>query len=715
MKTIRYEKKDGIVHVIFDAPGSANTMNADFQQDMGEVATRLAAEDDLKGVILRSTKAMFFAGGDLDQLVQVRKDDAAKFFAAVEQMKAHMRAIETLGKPVVACINGPALGGGWELCLMSHHRIAVNDKRVKLGMPEVTLGLLPGAGGVVRMTRMLGLTEAFPYLMEGKQFDPAHGKSKGLVDELVDSVDDLVTRAEAWIKENPQSAQPWDRGKYRMPGGTPTSPKLAPALAIGPAMLRKKTGGCYPAPEAIMAAAVEGAQVDFDTALRIESRYFTELATGQVAKNMIGTLWHQLNAIKKGSGRPDGVERGTVSKVGILGAGMMGAGIACASSWRGLDVVLKDVDQAGAEKGKGYTDKVLGKRVKQGRMTPEKMAEIVGRIHPTADPADLAGCDLVIEAVFENRELKSKVTQETEAVIAEDAIFASNTSTLPITGLAEASSRPQQFIGLHFFSPAEKMPLVEIICGEKTSDETLARAYDFVLQIGKTPIVVRDSRGFFTSRVFGTFTMEGIAMVGEGVDPASVENAAALAGYPVGPLAVTDEVSMTLVQKIRNQTIKDMEAEGKSYTVHPGDKIVDELVEQGRPGKLDGAGFYEYPEDGPKHLWPGLRERYTTPSDQIPLQDIKDRMLFIQAIESVRCLDEGVLKDTRSGNVGSIMGIGYPPWTGGVLQFINQYGLHEFVTRADALRERYGERFAVPDSLRTRAQNNQVFLDEVPA
>ena len=716
MTTIRYEKTDdGIVHLIFDAPGSANTMNAEFQADFVAAAGRLAEETDLKGVILRSTKKTFFAGGDLDELIKATPADAQRFFDGVEALKKCMRTIETLGKPVVACINGAALGGGWELCLMSHARIAVDSKKVKLGLPEVTLGLLPGAGGVIRMTRFLGLQEAFPFLMEGKQFTPAQGKKLGLIDELVDDPAGLVPAAEAWIAANPQSSQPWDKKGYRMPGGTPISPKVAPMLAIAPAMLKKKTAGVFPAPKAIICAAIEGAQVDFDTATRIESRYFTELAVGQVSKNMIGTFWHQLNEIKKGVGRPQGIAPARVSKIGMLGAGMMGAGIALTSAWRGIEVVLKDVSQEAAEKGKAYGKAVLDKRVARGRMTDDEQAKILDRIHPTADAADLEGCELVIEAVFEDRGLKAKVTQEAEAAMPEGAIYASNTSTLPITGLAEASSRPEQFIGLHFFSPAEKMPLVEIICGEKTSDETLARSYDFVLQIGKTPIIVNDSRGFFTSRVFGTFCQEGIAMLGEGVEPATIENAAALAGCPVGPLAVTDEVSMTLVSKIRTQTIKDLEAEGKRYEPSPGDAVVDEMLELDRPGKAAGAGFYDYPEGGKKSLWPGLRERFTKADGQIPLEDVKERLLFIEAIESVRCVDEGVLKDVRGANIGSIFGIGYPPWTGGVLQFINQYGLARFVARADELADAYGERFRPPESLRERAKAGQPYSDQEEA
>lgn len=711
MSSIRYENHDNIVHLIFDAPGSANVMNAAFQQDFIAASERVAGEAELRGVIFRSAKDMFFAGGDLDSLIKVQPADAEAFFSGVEALKAAMRKIETLGKPVVACINGAALGGGWELCLMSHQRIAVDDHKIKLGLPEVTLGLLPGAGGVIRMTRLLGLQNALPYLIEGKQFSPGEAVKLGLVHRLVESADELVGAATEWITENPNSRQPWDSAGYRFPGGLPSSPKLAPMLVVAPAMLAAKTQRCFPAPEAILSTAVEGAQVDFDTATRIESRYFTGLATGQVAKNMIGTFWHQLNAIKRGVGRPADVPRGKVGKIGILGAGMMGAGIACAAAMRGVSVVLKDVDQAGAERGKAYSEKVLDKRVSRGRMDVAKRDAVLALIQPSANVADLADCELVIEAVFEDQALKARVTAETEAVTGAQSIYASNTSTLPITGLAQASSRPTQFIGLHFFSPAEKMPLVEIICGEQTNDETLARAYDFVLQIGKTPIVVGDSRGFFTSRVFGTYTMEGIAMLGEGVEAARVENLAVQAGYPVGPLTVMDEVSLSLAARVRAQTAAAMTAEGKTPPTHAADSVVDAMLAAERPGKASGAGFYDYPKDGKKRLWPELAQRYPAPSDPISDLDVRERMLYVQAIESVRCLDEGVLNDVRGANIGSIFGIGYPPWTGGVLQFINQTGLAEFVARADQLADRYGERFRVPDSLRERAANASPFVD----
>ncbi|CAM3603123.1 3-hydroxyacyl-CoA dehydrogenase NAD-binding domain-containing protein [Parendozoicomonas haliclonae] len=709
---IRYEKDaNNIVHLIMDNPnGSANVMDRDFQDSFSAVTARLVEEAaDVKGVIFRSAKKTFFAGGDLNSIYKVTPADAEEFFAMVESLKANMRKIETLGKPVVAAINGAALGGGWEICLSAHHRVALNDERIKVGLPEVTLGLLPGGGGVVRTVRILGLEAAFPLLLEGKQVSPSKALKMGLMSELATDADDLLAKAVAFIEANPKSAQPWDQKGYKMPGGKPSSPAMAQKLVIAPAMLREKTKGCFPAPEAIMSAAVEGAQVDFETATRIESRYFTDLVVGQVSKNMIGTFWFQLNEIKNGARRPKGVEQKPVKKVGILGAGMMGAGIAWSCASKGIDVVLKDVSQEAADKGKAYSEALLKKRLSRGRTTEEKSAQILSRILPTDSADDLKGCDLIIEAVFEDRGLKAKVTQEAEAQLDSSAIFASNTSTLPITGLAEASERPEQFIGLHFFSPVDKMPLVEIICGEQTSDETLAFAYDFVLQIAKTPIVVNDSRGFFTSRVFGTFLNEGVAMLGEGVPAAAIENAALLAGMPVGPLAVADEVSLELTTKIRNQTIKDMEAEGKTYVPHPAEAVIDRMLSVDRKGRAAGGGFYEYSKAG-KQLFPELKTMFGG-EELLPLKDIKERLLFIQAVETARCFEENVLTAVRDANIGSIFGIGFAAWSGGALQYINQYGVAEFVARAQELAAAYGERFEPPALLVKMAENGEVFSD----
>ena len=710
---IRYEKgQDNIVVLTMDMPGqSANTMNAVYREAMGGIVERLEREkDDIAGVIVTSAKKTFFAGGDLNELIKVTKADAKPFYEMILKIKGQLRRLETLGKPVVAAINGAALGGGWEIALACHHRIALDSSSVQIGLPEVTLGLLPGGGGVVRMVRLLGLEKALPYLAEGKKVRPAAALKAGLIDELASDKDDLLVKARAWIVANPSPKQPWDEAGYKIPGGTPASPNVAQMLAIAPSVLRDKTKGCFPAPEKILCAVVEGAQVDFDTAQLIEARYFTELTTGQVAKNMIGTFWFQLNDINAGGSRPEGFAPFVTKKVGVLGAGMMGAGIAYVSAVAGIEVVLKDVSIDAAEKGKSYSAKLLEKKVSRGQMSVEKRDAILARITATDKEADFAGCDLVIEAVFEDRDLKATVTAAAERAAASDALIASNTSTLPITGLAAAVRNQDRFIGLHFFSPVDKMPLVEIIRGARTSDASLARGFDYVMQINKTPIVVEDSRGFFTSRVFGTFTNEGIAMLGEGISAAMIETEARKAGMPVGPLAISDEVSLSLMNHIRQQTIKDLAAEGKQIPEHPAFAVIDLMLnEYKRPGKAAGGGFYEYPQAGKKQLWSDLKARFEKPDAQISQEDVRDRILFIQAIETVRCLEEGVLKSVADANIGSIFGIGFAAWTGGALQFINQYGIKDFVARAHYLAEQYGERFEPPALLRDKAARGETF------
>ncbi|MBC3272332.1 enoyl-CoA hydratase/isomerase family protein [Pseudomonas sp. SWRI81] len=712
-EAIRYEKgQDGIVVLTIDLPGqSANTMNAVYREAMAASVARLLTEkDSLAGVIITSAKKTFFAGGDLNELIKVGKPQAKAFYDMVLALKGQLRTLETLGKPVVAAINGAALGGGWEICLACHHRVALDDASVQLGLPEVTLGLLPGGGGVVRMVRLLGIEKALPYLLEGKKIRPQQALQAGLIDALASDRDDLLVKARAWIIANPAAVQRWDVKGYQIPGGTPSNPKVAQMLAIAPSILRTKTQGTLPAPEKILCAAVEGAQVDFDTAHLIETRYFTELTTGQIAKNLIGTFWFQLNEINAGGSRPQGFAPHKTQKVGVLGAGMMGAGIAFVSVSAGINVVLKDINLAAADKGKAHSAALLDKKVARGQMTVVQRDEVLARIHTTEDDADLAGCDLVIEAVFEDRDLKARVSAAAQKVVGGEAVIASNTSTLPITGLARAVPDQSKFIGLHFFSPVEKMPLVEIIKGAQTSDATLARGFDFVLQIRKTPIVVSDSRGFFTSRVFGTFTNEGIAMLGEGVSAPMIETEARKAGMPVGPLAISDEVSLSLMSLIRTQTAKDLQAEGKPLIEHPAFAVIDLLLnEYKRPGKAAGAGFYDYPVGAQKHLWPELKSRLEKADGQISSQDVRDRLLFIQAIETVRCVEEGVLTSTADANVGSIFGIGFAAWTGGALQFINQYGVKDFVARAQYLAEQYGERFAPPALLLDKAANGEMF------
>ncbi len=705
--TIAWDKDaDGIVTLTLDDPtGSANVMNEHYQESMHKAVERLVAEkDSVTGVVITSAKKTFFAGGDLKGMMDIGPENAGEAFDMVEAVKRDLRALETLGKPVVAAINGAALGGGLEIALACHHRIAADVKGSQIGLPEVTLGLLPGGGGVTRTVRMFGIQKAFmEILSQGTRFKPAKAKETGLIDELVDSVDELVPAAKAWIKANPEShVQPWDAKGYKMPGGTPSSPGLASILPSFPALLKKQLKGApMPAPRAILDAAVEGAQVDFDTASRIESRYFTHLVTGQVAKNMIQAFFFDLQYINSGGSRPDGIAQTPIKKVGVLGAGMMGAGIAYVSAKAGFEVVLKDVSAEAAVKGKGYSEKLEAKALERGKTTEQKSKALLDRITPTGDPADLAGVDFVVEAVFEDQSLKHKVFQEIEDVIEPNALLGSNTSTLPITGLATGVKRQEDFVGIHFFSPVDKMPLVELIKGEKTSDEALARAFDYTLAIGKTPIVVNDSRGFYTSRVIGTFVNEALAMLGEGVEPASIEHAGSQAGYPAPPLQLSDELNLELMHKIAVATRKGAEEAGGTYEPHPAEAVVEKMIEIGRPSRLKGAGFYEYADGKRKGLWPGLRETFKSGSSTPPLQDMIDRMLFAEALETQKCIDEGVITTTADANIGSIMGIGFPPWTGGTAQYVVGFpgGKDGFVARARELAAKYGERFNPPESL----------------
>jgi 3-hydroxyacyl-CoA dehydrogenase/enoyl-CoA hydratase/3-hydroxybutyryl-CoA epimerase len=700
---------DNIVTITMDMQGrSANVINEEFGNLWLEMINRLEEEkNDIAGVVLASAKSTFFAGADIDNLY--KQTNAKEIFEMCEGLKKQLRRLETLGKPVVAALNGAALGGGLEIALACHYRVALNNPKAVFGLPEVGLGLLPGGGGIIRLTRMIGLQPALPYLTEGKKLKAKEAVSAGIINELAETTEDMIAKAKAWIKANPKAINPWDDKGFKFPGGDARNPKVASMIPIVPAMTKKKTHGNYPAVEAIINTAVEGSVVDFDTACRIESRYFTSLAAGQVSKNMITAFWYNLNAINAGASRPKGIEKQTTKKVGVLGAGMMGAGIAYVSAISGIEVVLKDVSLEAAEKGKAYSESLLKKRVSKGKMTKEKAEEVLAKIHATDKP-EFEGCDLIIEAVFEDRTLKAKVTQEAESVMLQNGIFASNTSTLPITGLAKASTRPKQFIGLHFFSPVDKMPLVEIICGAETDDATLAKAFDYVLQIKKTPIVVNDSRGFYTSRVFSTYVMEGIAMLGEGQHPKTIENAGMKAGMPVGPLALTDEVSMKLMDHIRKQTAKDLEAEGKAVPQHPGFAVCEKLLAINRPGKAAGAGFYEYPQGGTKYLWTELTTMFpqTTPLSQ---QEMIDRMLIVQALDTVRCVEEGVLRSVADANIGSIFGWGFSPFNGGTLQFINAYGLEKLIERSKQLEAKYGERFAVPKLLQEKADKGELFVD----
>jgi 3-hydroxyacyl-CoA dehydrogenase/enoyl-CoA hydratase/3-hydroxybutyryl-CoA epimerase len=661
---IRYDRDaDGVVTLTMDDPGqSANTMNTAYVEAMAAALDRLEAErDQVTGVIVTSAKTTFFAGGDVPLMSTATGEVAGQLAGLLGTIKRDLRRLETYGRPVVAAINGAALGGGLEIALACHHRIALDAPGVRLGFPEVTLGLLPGAGGVTRTVRKLGLAPALTtWLLTGRRLRPNDAVANGLVDDVAIDTGKMLAAARAWIQANPDARQPWDAPGYRIPGMRNIAAQL-PAFA---ATLRKQLkGNRLPAPEAILATAVEGAQVDFETAQLIETRHLITLLTGQIAKNMMGVLFFDMRAVNGGLARPR-VDVLPATRIAVLGAGMMGAGIAQACARAGLQVVVKDV-----------TEELAARAAAPGVIT-------------TADVEDLRGCDVVIEAVFEDPALKAKVFAEVEPVLAPGALLASNTSTLPISGLAEGVSRPADFIGMHFFSPVGKMPLLEIVVGERTRDEAVARAFDLGRRIGKTPIVVNDGRGFFTSRVIGRFIDEAIGMLAEGVPAASIEQAALQAGYPTGPLALADEVSIALVQRIRRQFAS---ASG-SFERLPAHDLVDAMVDQHqRPGRASGAGFYAYANGKRTGLWDGLARLATPAGRAVPFADLQDRFLFAEALDARKCLDEGVLRTEEDGNVGSILGIGYPAWTGGVLRFAKQHP--DFPGRATELAARYGERF----------------------
>ncbi|MDB5986733.1 MAG: 3-hydroxyacyl-CoA dehydrogenase [Nevskia sp.] len=715
---VKFEQDaDGIVTLTLDMPGrSMNVLNDELSAPLAAAIAQIESDAAIKGVIITSGKKEFLAGADIEKVFAIT--DPKDAFKLAEDYKGFLRRLEKCGRPVVAALNGTALGGGLELVLACHYRIAINDPKAKFGLPEVKLGLLPGGGGTQRLPRLIGIQASLPLMLEGKELRAEQAKQQGIIHELVKDREEMLAKAKAWCLANPKPVQPWDDKKFKWPGGDSKNPANVQLWAIAPSMADAKTYGNYPAATNIMSCVYEGGIVDFDSGCRIESRFFAELVTSQVSKNMIGTLWFQLNAINKGKSRPAkeevGFEKSKVKKLGMLGAGMMGAGIAYVSVKAGIDVVLLDSTVEAAERGKAYSATLLDKAIKQGRETPMGKAALLDKIKTTADYADLKDCDLIIEAVFEDRAIKADVTKKTEAVIANTATFASNTSTLPITGLAEASLRPDQFIGLHFFSPVDKMPLVEIILGAKTSKATLAKGFDYVQQIKKTPIVVNDSRGFYTSRAFATYIMEGKALLLEGQRPRSIEMAGLQAGMPVGPLALHDEVSMGLSMHVMEQTKKDFAAEGKTYVGHPGEAAVIKMVKElDRPGKKAGKGFYEYPPSsingGQKFLWPELAKHFPLAKEQLSQQEMIERMMFAQANEAARCYEENVVMTVADTNIGSIFGWGFAPHQGGALQYINAYGLTRFVKRADELSARYGARFKPAAILIDMAKNGKTF------
>lgn len=714
MSVFNYHKDEqGIVTITMDMTGPVNAINAEYKIAMNDAVNRLEREQDLTGVILASAKRVFFAGADLNDLVHATPEHGEQIYRDTLHMKDDMRRLERLPVPVVAAINGAALGGGYELCLACNRRIAVNHRSVKIGLPEVSLGLFPGGGGVVRLTNLVGTQGALDIILGSKQMVPEKALAVGMIDQLVASVEHLLPAAKQWLIDSQSDAdaavQPWDRKGHRVPGGAINTPKNIQYAVVAPTMLNKKTRGLMPNTTAAMDIAFQASMLDIDTALRIESREFVKIVTGTVAKNMITTFFFQLNQINAGASRPLGFEKNPTRKLGVLGAGMMGQGIAYVAAMAGIRVVLKDMTQDAADKGKAYSQALLTKQIDRGQLDVIKSDAVLNLITPTAKDADLAGCDLIIEAVFENIELKNSITQSTEQYLSGDGSWGSNTSTLPITQLAKASTKPENFIGIHFFSPVDKMPLLEIIAGESTSDATLAKAFDFAQQIGKTPIVVNDSLGFFTSRTFSTYLDEGAKLLIEGVHPLKIENLAKAIGMAVGPLQVQDETSLELSRKV-SETWAAMGVVDKWGSGETQRRVVKDMItDNARGGRYHGGGYYEYHSDGSKNIWPGLFDLYYDESVEVEDVDIQDRLMFRQVIETLKCYQTGVLRSVADGNIGSIMGIGAPAHSGGFIQFVNTYGFSAFIQRCDELSAAYGNRFDCPEIVRQRALSGELF------
>ncbi len=696
---------DGIATLAWNmADRPMNVLNDQSVPAFQALIERALENDGVKGIIITSKKADFVAGADLTR-VQGQRDPAVHFEAG-RAFQSVIRTYETGGKPVVAAINGHALGGGFEICLGCHRRIAADDPKILIGLVEVSIGLLPGGGGTQRLPRLIGARQALPLMLEGKRLGPKDALAAGLVDAVVPR-EKLLDAAKAWILEDGNATQPWDEKRFKVPGGAPQTPQGFETFIGGNAMLHARSFGNYPAAQAIMSCVYEGLGVPLDIGLKLEARHFAGLASGDAAQNMIRSLFFSMGEANKLARRPKDVAPSELNKIGVLGAGLMGAGVAHVSALAGLEVVLLDTGQDLADKGKAHSAELLEKRVQRKRMSAEARDAALGRITPTTDFGELDGCDLVIEAVFENRDIKAEVTKKSEAVIAENAVFASNTSTLPITGLAEASARPGNFIGIHFFSPVDRMQLVEIIVGKETSDAALALAMDYVKRIKKTPIVVNDSRGFYTSRVFATYVREGLALLAEGVTPALIENAGKMAGMPLGPLALADEVSIGLMHHVLLQTRTDL---GEDYRPSTADDVICHMVEDlDRAGKKGGKGFYDYGEGGSKRLWPGLTEEYALAAEQPDVEAVKRRMLYVQGIETARCLEENVVTTPADADVGSILGWGFPPFLGGPLSMIQTVGLEKFVAQCDELAQIHGERFAPPEILRHKAAAGEAF------
>jgi 3-hydroxyacyl-CoA dehydrogenase/enoyl-CoA hydratase/3-hydroxybutyryl-CoA epimerase len=707
---------DGIAVATWDNVGRpVNVITEEVAGEIYEIIERLATDAAIKGLVLASGKSSFCAGADLNMLqswAAMEGDPvkrAEKIFAMMMATHAMLRKLETVGKPVVAAINGTALGGGLEIALSCHRLIAADNPRAQIGLPEAKIGIMPGAGGTQRVSRRIGAAAALPLILEGKSFDPKGALQAGLIHELVPPTE-LLASAKRWIKNGGEGVQPWDKPDFKVPGGGPYSDEANTNFIVGNALLRKRTYGNYPGAEYIMRAVYEGLMLPIDLGLRVEARYATHLMGLPSARSMIRSLFLSMQDLNKLAGRPEGVPPSEVKKLGVLGAGMMGSGITYVSALAGIDVVLLDTTQELAEKGKAHSAELLEKQISRGRQTAEGRDKVLARIKPTARFEDLADVGLIIEAVFEDRAVKEETIKKAEALIPAAAVFGSNTSTLPITGLAKASMRPKQFIGIHFFSPVDRMPLVEIIKGKATAPATIAKAMDYVKKIGKTPIVVNDSRGFYTSRCFSTYVDEGAIMLAEGIAPAIVDNVGRMTGMPRGPLEVSDDVALDLQLRILEATKRDL---GEAYKPSATDKVLDFLVvKNGRLGRKNGKGYYDYLEGGKKRLWPGLRT-FVTPSvteaDPAQVDELKKRLLCRQALEAARCVAEGVVTDPRYADVGAILGWGFAPYTGGPLSYIDSMGAKAFVETCAKFARKYGERFRPNKLLRDMAAKGETF------
>ncbi len=713
--------KDGIALITFNSPDvSMNVLSSAVLDEIGQWAQTIANDDAIKGAVITSGKDnAFCAGADLSGLGSIfseaeklsHDERNALLYKEFTVIHTNFRKLETCGKPIAAAINGLALGGGLEITLACHYRIAACDNaKLKLGLPEAMVGVLPGGGGTQRLPRLIGAMNAFDLMMQGKMISADKALALGVIHETAPT-SELIEKAKAWVKANPDAKQPWDQEKFKIPGGGPYHPAGAQTFMGVAPMIRKNTYGNYPAQRYILSCVYEGLQVGIDAGLRIECRYFTCLMQRPESRNMIRSIFLSKQALDKAGARPEGQSKGAIKKIAVIGAGFMGAGVAYVSAMAGVDVALVDVDQDAAIKGKAFAQKELTKRVGYKKMDQAKADAILARITPTTDYAALADVDLVVEAVFENRELKAKITKMAEEHMQKTAVFGSNTSTLPITGLAEASARPENFIGIHFFSPVHKMMLVELIVGKQTSDYAISRALDFVTKIRKTPIVVSDTRGFYANRCVMRYIEQGMALLSEGVLPALIENAARMAGMPVGPLSLQDEVAIDLGYKILKQTEDDL---GPEAIAGPTAPIIRAMIEKyDRKGRKNAKGFYDYSDDGKKRLWPELGQfavdGVLAEDEQPTPAYIKERILYAQAIEAARCMAEGIVQDPREADVGSILGWGFAPYTGGALSYIDTIGADTFVKRADELAASSGAAYVVPDLLREMAKNGETF------